>query len=191
MVYCRRWIARALNVMNRLASINQAEMDKAFKKASALDAPVLVGIASHDFRDLEVEVNFIRQLICEAKRKHPEVAFKYCESVEAFRLALWPEGIEDDELDLDLQFHPGTQYDVPRIEITARKGKVFGPQPFLAIKTVSGRFIHDNLDFDIEPGRWHYAFHGDTLPLEDVAALAVGANDRFGNVCVKKMDFQG
>ena len=30
---CRRWIGRALNVMNRIASINQKEVDKAFNQA--------------------------------------------------------------------------------------------------------------------------------------------------------------
>ena len=47
------------------------------------------------------------------------------------------------------------------------KSKVFGPQPFLAIQTKSRRFIYDNLDF-IDENTWGYAFHGDTLPIEDV-----------------------
>ena len=30
---CRRWIGRALNVLNRIASINQREIDNAFIQA--------------------------------------------------------------------------------------------------------------------------------------------------------------
>ena len=59
---CRRWIGRALNVMNRIGSINQKEMDKAFYQAKK-NGPTLVGIASHDFRDIEKEVNFLRKMI--------------------------------------------------------------------------------------------------------------------------------
>ena len=32
----------------------------------------------------------------------------------------------------------------------------------------SMRFLHDNFDFDVEDGTWFYAFHTDTLPIEDV-----------------------
>ena len=64
------------------------------------------------------------------------------------------------------------------------EGKVFGPQPFLATKTKSRRFIYDNLDF-IDENTWGYAFHGDTLPIEDVSKLSVAANDIYGNTCIK------
>ena len=37
-------------------------MDKAFYRANK-NLPTLVGFASHDFRDLEYEVNYLRQLI--------------------------------------------------------------------------------------------------------------------------------
>ena len=65
---------------------------------------------------------------------------------------------------------------------------MFGPQPFLAIETRGRRFIHDNLDFDVGRRRWYYAFHGDTLPLDDVRRIGVAANDKFGNRCVKVID---
>jgi len=89
---CRRWIARALNVLNRIASINQIEMDKAFKMAQAGETPI-VGIASHDFRNIGPEVDYIRNLISESVKKFPNVRFKYCEAIEAFRMAIWPKGI--------------------------------------------------------------------------------------------------
>ena len=55
---CRRWIGRALNVMNRIASVNQKEIDKAFAQANRTGY-ALVGFASHDFRDLEFEVKYL------------------------------------------------------------------------------------------------------------------------------------
>ena len=185
---CRRWIARALNVMNRIASINQREMDKAFERAET-EKPTLVGIASHDFRDLGNEVNYIRDLIAESAKKYPDVKFKYCGGVEAFRNAIWPEGIDCDPLELEVIYHPASDQDVPSIEVITTKGKAFGPQPFLAIRTVSRRFIHDNFDFSTSLDRWYYAFHSDTLPLSDVAEIGIAANDKYGNTCIKHLNF--
>ena len=70
-----------------------------------------------------------------------------------------------------------------------KKGNVFGPQPFLAIQTRSRRFIHDNFDFSPSLDKWYYAFHTDTLFIEDVQKVGVAANDKYGNMCIKQMDF--
>lgn len=183
---CRRWIARALNVMNRLASIDQKEMDKAFCKASKDDNPVIVGIAAHDFRDLGSEVDFIRELIAESQQKYPDVDFLYCEAIEAFQAAIWPDGKETDPLNFDVKFYPESDTDVPSIEVVTTKGKVFGPQPYLAIETKSRRFIHDNFDFSPDGDKWYYAFHTDTLPIEDIKCIGVAANDMYGNMCIRR-----
>jgi hypothetical protein len=185
---CRRWIGRALNVLNRIASIDQKEMDKAFARAQR-GQPALVGIASHDFRDLGTEVDFLRRLIAESAKKFPGVRYKYCEGVEAFRLATGAGDGGNDALDLELVFHPASAEDVPGIEVIARRGRPFGPQPFLAIQTRSRRYIHDNFDFGPSGDRWFYAFHGDTLPLEDIAAIGVAANDEFGNCAIRRLQF--
>ena len=55
-------------------------------------------------------------------------------------------------------------------------------------ETRSRRFIHDNFDFSTTGDRWFYAFHGDTLPLDDVKRIGVGAADRFGNRFVKVIE---
>jgi len=184
---CRRWIARCLNVLNRIASIDQHEMDKAFARA-AHGLPTIVGIASHDFRDLGPEVSFIRDLARESGKRFPTVKFKYCEATEAFREALWPQGMDADPLELELRYHPAQDGDVQSIEVITKRGRVFGPQPFLAIQTRSRRFIHDNFDFSRSLDRWFYAFHGDTLPIDDVARIGVAANDQYGNSCVLNLD---
>ena len=52
----------------------------------------------------------------------------------------------------------------------------------------SRKFIHDNLDIIKINDHWGYAFHGDTLPLDDVRAIGVACNDKFGNTFVKKIN---
>ena len=184
---CRRWIGRALNVLNRIASIDQLEVDKAFARASA-GKPALMAIATHDFRDLGTEVEFVSGLIADAAKRFPDVKFKYCEAVEAFRHATGNANGDAKPIDLEVSLERNPSDDAPNVTIETRSGEVFGPQPFLAIETRGRRFIHDNLDFGIEPGRWHYAFHGDTLPLDDVRRIGVAANDRYGNRSVKVID---
>tara|TARA_B110001450_G_C17624069_1_gene482428 strand:- start:46 stop:1011 length:966 start_codon:yes stop_codon:yes gene_type:complete len=59
---CRRWIARSLNILNRMASIDAYEVEKAFSSAQKGN-PVLMGVSSHDFRDLRTEVVHVYELI--------------------------------------------------------------------------------------------------------------------------------
>jgi hypothetical protein len=183
-------IGRALNVMNRIASINQDEVDKAFSKADKDNQSVLMGVTGHDFRNLEAEVDFVRNLIAVSSEKFPDVSFEYCTVKEAFRRANWPEGTNEEKLELGITLQPETKEDVPHITVKTIAGEVFGPQPFLSIKTKSRRFIHDNLDFTINKGEWGYAFHSDTLPLEDVEALSVAANDKYGNTAIAHLDLK-
>jgi hypothetical protein len=187
---CRRWIGRALNVMSRIASINQKEVDKAFAKADKENQPVLMAVTGHDFRNLETEVDFVRKLIEAATIKFPAVNFEYCTVEEAFRRANWPDGVNEEKLKLSVFLNPATTEDVPNITVKTTAGKVFGPQPFLAIKTRSRRFIHDNLDFLGNEGEWGYAFHSDTLPIDDVEELSIAANDKYGNTAIAQLDMK-
>ncbi|SDG52943.1 hypothetical protein [Roseospirillum parvum] len=188
---CRRVIGRALNVLNRIGAINQHEMDKAFARAAG-GQPTVVGLASHDFRDLEAEVDFVQDLIRQAQARHPGVKVAYCEAGEAFRRALYPETLSGDAgeapVELDLSLNPDPENDVPHLTITCRQGRAFGPQPFLAIETMSHRFIHDNLDFSLDDRRWSYAFHDDTLPLDDVRRIGVATNDKYGHTDLKVLE---
>ena len=48
---------------------------------------------------------------------------------------------------LNVKFIKKSKIDVARITVKIHQGKIFGPQPFLAIRTRSNRYIHDNFDF--------------------------------------------
>ena len=183
---CRRWIGRALNVSSRIASLTEAEVEKAFRRADS-GQPTILGVAGHDWRDLGVEVDTVRGLLKTASARYPKVKFKYAEAVDAFRTATHaPEKM--DALNLEVSFTKELPTDVPHIDITTKKGKVFGSQPFLAIETMSGRFIHDNLDRDLTDGVWHYAFHADTLPLADVKRIGIAANDAYANTSLTVLE---
>ena len=187
---CRRWIGRALNVLNRIASIDQNEMDKAFSRAND-ELPTLVGLASHDYRNLKTEVDYVRDLIDESKNKFPEVKYQFCNSLDGFRNYIGSSERIDEPIKLNISLNLNPKNDVPNIEIKTVNGKVFGPQPFLAIQTMSSRFIHDNLDFSVEEGKWSYAFHEDTLPIEDVKNIGIACNDKYGNQYLEVIKVKG
>jgi len=47
------------------------------------------------------------------------------------------------------------------------------------------------IDFSKNKQEWYYAFHGDTLPINDVDEIGIAANDRFGNIHIKRLKFKG
>lgn len=177
---CRRVIARCLNMSGRFALLDQDEVDKAFARAQA-GQPTILACTNHDFRDMGVEMDRVRGLLREAARRRPEVPFVYAEAVEAMRETLYgPAWRDQSALDLraDIRTVPGAG---TMVHVELASGAVFGPQPFLALKTRAGDYLHDNFDVREHGREWFYVLDQDTVPAAEVAAVGVAANDRFGN----------
>ena len=181
---CRRWIGRALNLKNRFANFNNFEINKAFNQAQK-GLPTLVGLASHDFRDLCAEINEVKNMIKNIRKKYPKVKYKFCNATEAFQKSLGLDIEKTPSIKLDIRLNRNPKDDFPNMEIEALEGEVFGPQPFLAIETKNRHFYNDNLDFDIVDGKWFYAFHPDTIPISAVERIGVAANDKYGRSFIK------
>lgn len=186
---CRRVIARALNVLNRFANLNQYEVDKAFAQASQ-GLPTLLAVASHDFRDLSREAEYLRSLLAEAARRHSGVGFKFCKAKDAMQAVALNGSMPAEPLALGLELVRDAQGKPLHLVVSTQRGRVFGPQPFLAIKTRSQRFIHDNLDFSTDLKTWRYVFDVETVLSEDVAAVGVGACDAWGNTAVEVLNLE-
>ena len=73
----KRKIGRALNPLNRIGSLNQSEVNKAFETASR-GTPAILGIACHDFRDISNEMEFCQNLISNASSKLQKYSFLFC-----------------------------------------------------------------------------------------------------------------
>jgi hypothetical protein len=183
---CRRMIGRALNLRNRIGNMTQEEMDQAFDKASS-GSTVLVGLCSHEWRDLRPELDSVQAMLRRSITRYPDVDVVYCQADEAFQRHVPSEFRDLPPLKLKLSLIPESDDDVPYLQVDVIEGKVFGPQPYLAIRTKSHRYLHDNFDFAEEQGRWYYAFHADTLQLEDVDCIGVAANDFMGRTVVERL----
>lgn len=179
---CRRWIARCIDILSRGRNLTEIEVEKAFARASQ-GLPTLISFCSHDFRDIGHEVDYVRKLIAKVQPRYPEVKLRFCEALEAFRCVAGLNGAFDGGVELELVLEGDNIRRVLKVETI--RGKVFGPQPFLAVQTRSGRFIHENFDFDPSGVRWSYTFDDDSIHADDIEAIGVAANDAHGNTCVK------
>ena len=75
-----------------------------------------------------------------------------------------------------------------RIIVEVIEGEIFGPQPFLSIKTKEGNYYHDNFD-TLEPKKkWTYVLDSQTLEVSSIESIGVGTAGRYGGTCVVTID---
>jgi hypothetical protein len=181
--HCRRWIGRCLNSGTRTHLLTEEDVIQAFGEARECK-PVVMSYADHDFRDICADVTLVRALLERVKMDFPEVEFRYCEAVSAMRQALSLPRIPRCELELTLQ----SVDDHAHVLTVRTEAPTFGPQPYLAIKTVAGMYHHDNFDFQISHHEWTYTFDGETLPLRAVETIGVATNNAYGVTSVAALD---
>lgn len=174
-----RKIARVLNMKSRHKEINQIEIKKAFEKAICGDN-VYLGITNHDWRNMEVEIDEFRDLFLKVKKSYPGVNYKYSETKQAFRAVLNFGKQEPLNFNIDLINN------VLKCSITT--GEIFGPQPYLAIKTINENYLHDNFDFGKDSNQFTYTFDSYTVSISEVKSIFVASNDKYGNTCIKSIN---
>ncbi len=180
---CRRWIARCLNVGTRFRLMEKGDVEKAFDQAQE-GAPTILSFTHHDYRDMEPDIDYVQSLIREVAEAYPDVKFRWCTAREAMRSAMnlpEPEAMR------------GSQTIEDNRLVVSIDRPIFGPQPFLAIKTKDGRFLSDNFDFQSTPGdpaggTWTYVFDEQTQVLDDLEAVGWAANDAYGNTIIGRID---
>ena len=167
---CNRWIGRCLNLGGRARALTLEDCELAFEEARE-GKPAVLAFTNHDFRDMEPEIRLAHDMLSACKAKYPDVSFKYAASRDAMRDAL---GLHQGE---PLTFT--TTWDGATLLLEANKNS-FGPQPFLAIKTKDGAYVHDNLDFQCPYRQWSYTFDENQYPLESVEKIGIGSCDSAG-----------
>jgi len=180
----QRSIARVLNMSARHRSIYTEEIEKAFRKAN-MGENVYLGITNHDWRDMRKEIDYFLQLLMNVKRGFPGVDFYFSESVSAFNSVIYQDGDQKNEkLNLDIELIDN------KLIVRVVSGEIFGPQPYLAIKTKYGDYYHDNFDFLNEGNvEFSYVFDEYTIPLDCLSIIGVASNDKYGNQCLKCLNF--
>lgn len=180
---CRRWIARCLNIGTRSYLLTTDEVRQAFREAKEGN-PVVLSFTNHDFRDIRSDIAEVHEMISDVSSEFPDVDFEYSEVIEAMRKALDLDPQPPVDLDVELK-QPKDDAHVLAVETET---PTFGPQPFLAIKTKSGDYYHDNLDFQDPNYRWTYTFDTETLRIDAIESIGVAANNAYGTTTVTTID---
>jgi hypothetical protein len=177
--WLRRYIARCLNVNCRHGQVTDDELEKAFRNAeNGFD--VLVSFTNHDFRDMVTETTEFINTVKKISKIYPDVKFKWCNAVEAMRAVTRMENRKPPTFTL--------WFEENILSVKSNK-ELWGPQPFLAIKTKDGRYLHDNFIINSETD-WTYVFDNDNILIEDVEKIGVASNDKLGNTVVAVCDLR-
>ncbi|MCF8067744.1 MAG: hypothetical protein K9L30_04070 [Desulfobacterales bacterium] len=177
---CNRSIGRFLQINTRMANITQEESDKAFKNANE-GMGIILGVTNHDYRNMMSEVDLARKYIQNSSQKYPQVKFKFCNVNDAFNAVVNNGDYEKLDLNIDLQLFDKSIL----LNVSTKQSTVFGPQPYLAVKTKSKRFIHDNFAFGLDGKSWSYIFDEHSIRYDDVDVIGIAANNKYGNTFVK------
>jgi hypothetical protein len=170
----RRWIARCLNMEARIRELTLNDVIEGFERAKS-GKPAIIAFTNHDFRDMRPEVDKVREMISEVSKNYKDVKFYYSNAIDAMRNTL---KLQAKKIDLKIELKKDIDKNTAFLKIKSNN-KIFGPQPFLAIKTVTGQYIWDNLDFQSEK-EWTYTFDANTLKLNMLEKIGVAANSSEG-----------
>jgi len=179
--HCRRVIFRCLNVGTRVNSLEKKHFHQAFDEAEKHGSAILA-FADHDYRDVKKDVDFVRNMLLKIKKSYPSVRICFSGAANAARQHIYlMEGRNDDRLELKVVL------DGNKLLVSIISGSVFGPQPFLAIKSKSGEYFHDNFDISIPGKQWSYTFDEQTIVIEIIEVIGVAAVGSDGYPVVERL----
>jgi len=177
---CRRWIFRCLNLGTRMRILTEQHVHEAFGEARKYGSAI-IAFADHDFRDIRPDVQRMREMLEAARGDNQDVRLRFSGAEEAAREHVAVITPEQASSPLEI----GLEIDGERVHVRLLSGSLFGPQPFLALKSNAGDYYHDNLDVVIAGKHWTYVMDDQTLPRAALSAIGVGSAGRSGGYCVK------
>lgn len=178
---CKRKIFRCLNIGTRLRVLTEDHLREAFSEADENSSAILA-FADHDYRDIRPDVLTVQEMLAIVRKEFPNIKIRYAGAEEAARQISNNPWTCNPELTLELKGN--------KIFVTLVAGQIFGPQPYLAIKTKEQSYYHDNFDV-VEPlTKWSYTFDEYTLDLSVVEQIGIGTAGRNGGYTVVKMNLK-
>ena len=178
---CRRRIFRCLNVGTRFNLLKGNHVREAFKEAQEKGSAVL-SFSNHDYREMRDDIDYVRGLLSEHRSDFPDVKIAFSGANEAARKVVAQKNFKQVPVVLSSRIVAN------RFEVSVETGFLFGPQPFLAIKTKDGRYFHDNFDENIKGKSYSYTFDFHTLDLETVSVIAAATCDNLGNINITRCE---
>jgi hypothetical protein len=173
---CRRKIFRCLNVGTRFNELTIDHVREAFLEASEQGNSILA-FADHDYRDIRQDVDFVRELLQLVKLEYPDVQIKFSGAEAAARAISDSENYDPPILSLRVE--------VNVIKVNLESGDIFGPQPFLALKSNNNSYYHDNFDEVIPGKKWRYILDEQTIRADQLSEVGVATAGKYGHFDVQ------
>lgn len=180
---CRRWTARCLNVGTRYRLLGEDDVRQAFLEARD-GKPVVMAFTNHDFRDMRPDIGSVQEMLKAVGADFPDVAFRYSEAVHAMRQALGLRAQRPCEFRAFIRAIGESSHALEVVSETP----TFGPQPWLALRTVAGTYHHDNFDIEKPFHSWRYVFDDETFPLPALSGIGIAANNAYGAATILSID---
>ena len=170
---CRRYICKCLPIKERGYTITTSDIENAFDEAQKNGQSIL-SFTNHDFRNMNPDIEYVRNLIKDCSKKFHKINFKYSTAIEAMRGVL---GVfKPDVINLSLELLKKKTNNCLFIK---SQNKIFGPQPYLALKLKDGSYHWQNFDFE-DDNLWSYSFDNDNVLIDQVETIGVAANNIHG-----------
>ena len=176
-----RSIARTLNIGTDFNCLTEDEIYKAFKRCQK-GLPTILAYTDHDHRDMVSEIEDVVAKILYIHGEFKEhIDLKFTNAVDAMRLY---RNIKEEK---PIEFNVSLKNNILYVNTNKR---LFGSQPFLAIKTYDERYLHDNFCFGEDDYSFFYQFDKDSIPVEVVEKVGIASNDMTGNSTVYVLDIK-
>ncbi len=174
-----RLTTKCLNIGTRFKLLTDEEIEYAFQDALESGSAILA-FTNHDFRDMSVDIEDIYSRIEKIHKKYSDVYTINSDAVTAMKNTFYKEkDIKDEKIEIDVEII--TESGVDKVIATLKSGKIFGSQPYLAIKIKEGRYYHDNFNERDYLSTWEYILDEHTIKLPTIEKIVVASNDRYGN----------
>src|SRR5450432_1334969 len=125
-------------------------------------------------KDVEAVYSMVRR----SAEKFPMVSWVHSGARDAARRVL---DLPASPLDFDVTLEARGSSQLLRVEA---QGQVFGPQPFLAVRTLDQRYIADNFDFQTPGKLWTYTFDQQSILPGSIDRIGIAAASPDGSTCV-------
>jgi len=159
----KRWVFRCLHIGSRHRNIGKIEVEEAFSQALESGHAVLA-VTNHDYRDMAKDVLYMVNTINSIKQKYPSVQVNFTTASEAARKSLGIDNLTEPIIEIILEDN--------LISVKLLAGELFSIQPYLALLTNNGDYLHDNFSNPI-PGEWTYLFSTDFIELKQISIIAI------------------
>jgi hypothetical protein len=181
---CRRLIFRCLNIGTRFKNIKEKHVLEAFEDADRKGTSIL-SFVNHDWRDLRPDIEYLREILIKSKKKYPNVKFKFAGANEAAKALISKSSIYKEEKIQLKGYLEGN-----RFIVEVESGKLFGPQPYLAIKTIDSHYLHDNFDIQVPMKKFSYTFDFNTIDIKAISEIAAASADKYGNYSIVRQEIK-